>query len=179
LSQSVLHMGLYYFGFQIESAVLRLIHQPNEYWPDNWKQLFDREFTSLHAMQQIHATCLTTAIPAPVVQGIYHISHKNLQMALQAFNMWNCNMSANIPTFLHDWDPMLVDNFQGKWWDNNTENNGNQEAYDVWADTLTSGVNTSRQASLPSWQHGQNNISLGSMAQECFPFQFSSTSTNQ
>ncbi|KIK92747.1 hypothetical protein PAXRUDRAFT_146630 [Paxillus rubicundulus Ve08.2h10] len=35
-------------------------------------------------------------------------------------------MSANIPTFLHNWDPMLADNFQGKWWDNNAEHDGNQ-----------------------------------------------------
>ncbi|KIK80646.1 hypothetical protein PAXRUDRAFT_158104 [Paxillus rubicundulus Ve08.2h10] len=149
LSQSNLHMGLYYLGFQIESALLYLIHQPNEYWPDNWQQLLNREFVNsyinmihlyqfLHAMQQIHATHMTTAIPAPAVQGIYHISCKNLPMALQAFDMQNCNMSVNIPTFLHNWDLMLVDNFQGKWWDNNAEHNGNQEAYGIQADALTS-----------------------------------------
>ncbi|KIK72603.1 hypothetical protein PAXRUDRAFT_21791 [Paxillus rubicundulus Ve08.2h10] len=26
-------------------------------------------------------------------------------------------MSANIPTFLPNWDPILADDFQGKWWD--------------------------------------------------------------
>ncbi|KIK92858.1 hypothetical protein PAXRUDRAFT_146422 [Paxillus rubicundulus Ve08.2h10] len=121
LSQSILHMGLYYLGFQIESAVSHLIHQPDKYQPDNWQWLLDREFQLLHVMQQIHATCPTTAIPAPASQGIYHISHKNLQMALWAFYMWNCTMSTNIPTFLHNWDPMLVENLQGKWWDNNAE----------------------------------------------------------
>ncbi|KIK82486.1 hypothetical protein PAXRUDRAFT_153727 [Paxillus rubicundulus Ve08.2h10] len=138
LSQSILHMGLYCLGCQINSAVLHLIHQPVKYWPGNWQWVLDREFQSLHAMQQIHATCPTTAIPAPAVQGIYQVSCKNLQMALWAFNMRNCTMSTSITTFLCNWDPMLADNFQGKWWDNNAEHNGNEEEYDVWADTLTS-----------------------------------------
>ncbi|KIK82117.1 hypothetical protein PAXRUDRAFT_154500 [Paxillus rubicundulus Ve08.2h10] len=94
MSQSDLHMGLYYVGCWIESAALHLVHQP-----DNWQQLLDREFQSLHAMQQIHATHPTAAIPAPAVQGLYHISCKNLHMALQDFNMQHCSMSTNIPTF--------------------------------------------------------------------------------
>ncbi|KIK78829.1 hypothetical protein PAXRUDRAFT_162957 [Paxillus rubicundulus Ve08.2h10] len=78
LSQSNLHMGLYYVGCWIESAASHLVHQPNKNWPDNWQQLLDREFQLLHAMQQIYATCPTAAIPAPAVQGLYHISCKNL-----------------------------------------------------------------------------------------------------
>ncbi|KIK74521.1 hypothetical protein PAXRUDRAFT_175494, partial [Paxillus rubicundulus Ve08.2h10] len=89
----------------IESAVSYLIHQPDKYWDENWQWLLDREFQLLHAMQQIHATHPTTAIPAPAVQGIYHVSHKNLQMALLAFNMLNRTMSANIPTFFAQLGP--------------------------------------------------------------------------
>ncbi|KIK81415.1 hypothetical protein PAXRUDRAFT_156164 [Paxillus rubicundulus Ve08.2h10] len=78
ISHPNLHMGLYYVGCWIESTALHLVHQLKENWPNNWQQLLDREFQLLHAMQQIHATHLTTAIPAPAVQGLYHISCKNL-----------------------------------------------------------------------------------------------------
>ncbi|KIK75800.1 hypothetical protein PAXRUDRAFT_171692, partial [Paxillus rubicundulus Ve08.2h10] len=38
-----------------------------------------------------------------------------------------------LSSFPYNWDLMLADNFQGKWWDNNTGHNGNQEAYgDLW-----------------------------------------------
>ncbi|KIJ06915.1 hypothetical protein PAXINDRAFT_19883 [Paxillus involutus ATCC 200175] len=42
-------------------------------------------------------------------------------------------MSANIPTFLRNWDPILADDFRGKWWVNNAEHGGNPEGYDgLW-----------------------------------------------
>ncbi|KIK73952.1 hypothetical protein PAXRUDRAFT_177052 [Paxillus rubicundulus Ve08.2h10] len=34
-------------------------------------------------------------------------------------------MSTNIPTFLPNWDLILADDFQGKWWVNDTEHSGN------------------------------------------------------
>ncbi|KIK72449.1 hypothetical protein PAXRUDRAFT_180649 [Paxillus rubicundulus Ve08.2h10] len=87
MSQSELHMGLYYVGCWIESAVLHLVHQPNEYWPDNWQPLLDREFQMLHAMQQIHATRPTAVVPAPAVEGLYHISRKNFGMLVRGFDV--------------------------------------------------------------------------------------------
>ncbi|KIK71976.1 hypothetical protein PAXRUDRAFT_22553 [Paxillus rubicundulus Ve08.2h10] len=39
-------------------------------------------------------------------------------------------MPANIPTFLLNWDPILADDFQEKWWVNNTQHSGNLEGYD-------------------------------------------------
>ncbi|KIK72697.1 hypothetical protein PAXRUDRAFT_164794 [Paxillus rubicundulus Ve08.2h10] len=104
MSQSELHMGLYYVACRIESAVSHLVHQPNEHWPDNWQPLLDREFISshlqmLHAMQQIHATCPTAVVPAPAVEGLYHVSHRKFGMLVQSFNMRLCSMSANILTF--------------------------------------------------------------------------------
>ncbi|KAF9222207.1 hypothetical protein BS17DRAFT_768157 [Gyrodon lividus] len=138
LSQSNLHLGPYYVRCWIEAAISYLVHQPDEYWPNNWQQLLDREFQLLHALQQIHATCPTSAIPMPAFQSVYHISHQNLQMALWAFDMQNCSMSANIPTFLQNWVPILADSFQGKWWVKSMEHDGRQEEYDVWADALTS-----------------------------------------
>ncbi|KIK73458.1 hypothetical protein PAXRUDRAFT_178219 [Paxillus rubicundulus Ve08.2h10] len=143
MSQSELHMGLYYVGCRIESAVSHLVHQPDEYWPDNWQPLVDREFISshmqmLHAMQQIHATRPTAVVPAPAVEGLYHISHKNFGMSVRGFNVRLCSMSANIPTSLPNWDPILADKFQEKWWVNDTEHGGNLEGYDVQADALDS-----------------------------------------
>ncbi|KAF9228529.1 hypothetical protein BS17DRAFT_851723 [Gyrodon lividus] len=138
LSQSNLHLGLYYVGCWIEAAISYLVHQPDKYWPDNWQQLLDSEFQLLHALEQIHTTRPTSAIPTPAFQGVYHISHQNLQMALQAFDMRNSSMSTNVPTFLWNLDPILADSFQGKWWVNSMEHNGRQEEYDVRADTLTS-----------------------------------------
>ncbi|KIK73316.1 hypothetical protein PAXRUDRAFT_178769, partial [Paxillus rubicundulus Ve08.2h10] len=63
------------------------VHQPNEYWPDNWQPLLDREFQMLHAMQQIHATRLTAVVPAPAVEGLYHISRKNFGMLVRGFDV--------------------------------------------------------------------------------------------
>ncbi|KIK77256.1 hypothetical protein PAXRUDRAFT_167414 [Paxillus rubicundulus Ve08.2h10] len=105
MSQSELHMGLYYAGCWIESAVSHLVCQPDENWPNNWQPLLDREFQMLHAMQQIHATCLTTVVPAPAVEGLYHISHKNFGMSVWGFDMQLCSMSANIPTFFTELGP--------------------------------------------------------------------------
>ncbi|KIK72328.1 hypothetical protein PAXRUDRAFT_178655 [Paxillus rubicundulus Ve08.2h10] len=148
MSQSEIHMGLYYVGCWIKSAVLHLVHQPDEYWPDNWQPLLDREFISshlafffqmLHTMQQIHATHPTTVVPAPAVEGLYHVSCRKFGMLVWSFDVRLCSMSTNIPTFLPNWDPILVDNFQGKWWVNDTEHGRNLEGYDVWADTLDSG----------------------------------------
>ncbi|KIK72219.1 hypothetical protein PAXRUDRAFT_21752 [Paxillus rubicundulus Ve08.2h10] len=138
MSQSELHMGLYCVGCQIESAVSHLVHQPDENWPNNWQPLLDREFQMFHAMQQIHATRPTAVVPAPVVKGLYHVSRKNFGMSVQGFDVRLCSMSANIPTFLLNWDPILADDFQGKWWVNNTEHGGSLEGYDVRADTLDS-----------------------------------------
>ncbi|KIK73839.1 hypothetical protein PAXRUDRAFT_177343, partial [Paxillus rubicundulus Ve08.2h10] len=90
------------------------VRQPNEYWPDNWQPLLDREFQMLHVMQQIHATCLTAVVPAPAVVGLYHASRKNFGMLVWSFDVRLCSMSANIPTFLLNWDPILADDFQGK-----------------------------------------------------------------
>ncbi|KIK72909.1 hypothetical protein PAXRUDRAFT_179661 [Paxillus rubicundulus Ve08.2h10] len=87
MSQSELHMALYYSGCHIESAVLHLVCQADKNWPDNWQQLLDREFQMLHAMQQIHATRPTTVIPAPAVKGLYHVSHKNFAMSVWGFNV--------------------------------------------------------------------------------------------
>ncbi|KIK72869.1 hypothetical protein PAXRUDRAFT_85556, partial [Paxillus rubicundulus Ve08.2h10] len=109
MSQSELHMGLYYVGCWIESAVSQLVCQPVEYWPDNLQPLLDREFISSH--MQIHATRPTAVVTAPAVEGLYHISHKNFGMLVWCFNVQLCSMSANIPTFLPNWDPILVDNF--------------------------------------------------------------------
>ncbi|KIK85683.1 hypothetical protein PAXRUDRAFT_152651 [Paxillus rubicundulus Ve08.2h10] len=54
-------------------------------------------------------------------------------MFLTRIFQWHCGLLtcriANISTFLCNWDPMLVDDFKGKLWDNNTEQNGNQEVY--------------------------------------------------
>ncbi|KIK72158.1 hypothetical protein PAXRUDRAFT_181230 [Paxillus rubicundulus Ve08.2h10] len=138
MSQSELHMALYYSSCRIESAVSHLVRQPDENWPDNWQRLLDREFQLLHAMQQIHATCPTAVIPAPAVQGLYHVSHKNFAMSVRGFDVRLCSMSANIPTFLPNWDLILADDFQGKWWANDTEHGGNLEGYDVRADRLGS-----------------------------------------
>ncbi|KIK78489.1 hypothetical protein PAXRUDRAFT_163895 [Paxillus rubicundulus Ve08.2h10] len=42
-------------------------------------------------------------------------------------------MSTNIPKILLNWDPILADDFQGKWWVNDTEHSGNLEGYDdLW-----------------------------------------------
>ncbi|KIK76266.1 hypothetical protein PAXRUDRAFT_170416 [Paxillus rubicundulus Ve08.2h10] len=144
MSHSELHMGFCYIGCWIESAVSHLVCQPDKNWPDNWQPLLDREFISshiqmLHAMQQIHATRLTAVVPAPAVKGLYHVSHKNFGMSMQGFDVRLCSMSTNIPTFLPNWDPILADNFQGKWWVNDTEHSGNLEGHDIWADTLDSG----------------------------------------
>ncbi|KAF9222798.1 hypothetical protein BS17DRAFT_767559 [Gyrodon lividus] len=106
LSQSNLHLRLYYVGCRIEATISYLVHQPDEYWPDNWQRLLDREFQLLHALQQIHATRPTSAIPTPAFQG--------------------------------NWDPILADSFQGKWWVNSMEHDGRQEEYDIRADALTS-----------------------------------------
>ncbi|KIK73045.1 hypothetical protein PAXRUDRAFT_159544 [Paxillus rubicundulus Ve08.2h10] len=139
MSQSELHMGLYYVGCWIESAVSHLVRQPDKYWPDNWQPLLDREFQMLHVMQQIHATCPTTVVPAPAVKGLYHVSCKNFGMAVWGFDVRLCSMSANIPTFLPNWDPILADDLQGKWWVNDMQHGGNLEGYDIRADTLDSG----------------------------------------
>ncbi|KIK74726.1 hypothetical protein PAXRUDRAFT_174857, partial [Paxillus rubicundulus Ve08.2h10] len=100
---SSLYFVMYYVGCHIESTVLHLVCQPDENWPDNWQQLLDSELISshiqiLHAMQQIHATHPTNAIPAPAVKGLYHISQKNFGMLLQGFNVRLCSMCTNIPT---------------------------------------------------------------------------------
>ncbi|KIK72950.1 hypothetical protein PAXRUDRAFT_179599, partial [Paxillus rubicundulus Ve08.2h10] len=82
MSQSELHMGLYYVGCQIESAVSHLVHQPDKNWPNNWQPLLDREFVSSHIV-----THPTTVVPAPAVKGLYHISHKNFGMLVPGFNV--------------------------------------------------------------------------------------------
>ncbi|KIK72604.1 hypothetical protein PAXRUDRAFT_180354, partial [Paxillus rubicundulus Ve08.2h10] len=91
MSQPELHMGLYYVGCRIESAVLHLVRQPHEYWPNNWQPTLDREFISshqmLHAMQQIRATCPTAVVPAPAVEGLYHVSHRKFGMLVRSFNV--------------------------------------------------------------------------------------------
>ncbi|KIK72847.1 hypothetical protein PAXRUDRAFT_179805 [Paxillus rubicundulus Ve08.2h10] len=125
MSQSELHMGLYYVGCRIESAVSHLVRQHNKYWPNNWQPLLDREFQMLHAMQQIHATRPTTVVPAPAVEGLYHISCRKFGMLVRSFDVRLCSMSTNIPTL--------------KWWVNDTEHSGNLEGYDIRADTLDSG----------------------------------------
>ncbi|KIJ10065.1 hypothetical protein PAXINDRAFT_16911 [Paxillus involutus ATCC 200175] len=104
MCQSELHMALYYVGCRIESAVSHLVHQPDENWPDNWEQLLDREF-------QIHATHPTAVIPAPAVEGLYHASRQEFGMSVWGFDVRLCSMSANIPTFLRNWDLILADNF--------------------------------------------------------------------
>ncbi|KIK72620.1 hypothetical protein PAXRUDRAFT_180318 [Paxillus rubicundulus Ve08.2h10] len=114
MSQSELHMGLYYVGCQIESAVSHLVRQPDKYWLDNWQPLLDREFISSHlafffqmlrAMQQIHATCPTTVAPAPAVEGLYHVSCRKFGMLVWSFDVQLCSMSANIPTFFTELGP--------------------------------------------------------------------------
>ncbi|KIK73178.1 hypothetical protein PAXRUDRAFT_179061 [Paxillus rubicundulus Ve08.2h10] len=134
MSQSELHMGLYYVGCQIKSAVLHLVCQPDEHWPDNWQPLLDREFISshlafffqmLHAMQQIHATRLTAVVPAPAVEGLYHISRRKFGMLVRSFDMRLCSMSANIPTFFTKLGPdsgrqlsrKMVGERHGAWWE--------------------------------------------------------------
>ncbi|KIK72828.1 hypothetical protein PAXRUDRAFT_179851 [Paxillus rubicundulus Ve08.2h10] len=101
MSQSELHMGLYYVGCQIKSAVSHLVCQPDKYWPDNWQPLLDREFQMLHVMQQIHATRLTAVVPAPAVEGLYHVSCRKFGMSVWSFDVRLCSMSANIPTFFY------------------------------------------------------------------------------